>query len=224
MGSFITEPLLRPVKSTGNVATTTPTLAESHTMCESKCVCKDAAGPSFTDVSITFAISALSNDECLLSFVVSAFAGSPRPDSLTVHTVQATSFTSLTPRIFKDGIALSKVGSEVFSFFFILIQHATGMVVYTPTFSATTLVDSVRCFPSPGVGHRRGSFPPGMGISFFVFSSFFLMFSLMFFFGWDIHLTTRFHTQTMYSAWASAPQTTRPHKTFLGREGRFPVV
>lgn len=109
MGSFIRVPLFRPVNTPENVVRTTPTFTESLTALESKCVWNVAAGPSFTEVSMTFVISGLSKDECLLSHVVSVFAGSPRPDSQSGHTVLATSSTFLTPSIFKDDIALSKV-------------------------------------------------------------------------------------------------------------------
>jgi ABC-type amino acid transport substrate-binding protein len=134
------------------------------------------------DRTVAFTVSTLSGSRYLLSFIISTFTKSPHPSSLAMRAMRTASFASLAPEVFGSNVTLSGIKSRMFSFFFVLVRRTANVIICAPAFSTAALISSMEYFPDPKIKREENSFPPNVNVSFFIFSSFFLVFSLVFFF------------------------------------------
>ena len=131
--------------------------------------------PSFASISVAFTVSTLSGSRYLLSFIISTFTKSPHPSSLAMRAMRTASFASLAPEVFGSNVTLSGIKSRMFSFFFVLVRRTANVIICAPAFSTAALISSMEYFPDPKIKREENSFPPNVNVSFFIFSSFFLV-------------------------------------------------
>ena len=182
INSFVARPLLEPIGDANGITAAAPALTRSRAVYRSGYMYGSTTNPSFASISVAFTVSTLSGSRYLLSFIISTFTKSPHPSSLAMRAMRTASFASLAPEVFGSNVTLSGIKSRMFSFFFVLVRRTANVIICAPAFSTAALISSMEYFPDPKIKREENSFPPNVNVSFFIFSSFFLVFSLVFFF------------------------------------------